>query len=90
MGSAVTVGVLTNLAGDFITKRGIPLLAPLPLGRQRWRNLGVPRPLRIAAAGPMDKVLLSAFTIVTLVQLYVVVTGTTIALDSPVLASFAP
>ena len=90
MGSAVTVGVLTHLAGDFITKRGIPLLAPLPLGRQRWRNLGVPRPLRIAAAGPMDKVLLSAFTIVTLVQLYVVVTGTTIALDSPVLASFAP
>ncbi|OAV62133.1 hypothetical protein A6F49_07530 [Enteractinococcus helveticum] len=82
MGSAVTIGVLTHLAGDFITKRGIPLLAPLPLGRQRWRNLGTPKPLRIAAAGPTDKVLLTAFTLMVLVQLYLVITGTTIAQQS--------
>lgn len=81
MGSAVTVGVLAHLGGDFITKRGIPLLAPLPLGRQRWRNLGVPGPLRIAASGPMDKVLLSGFTVLVLVQLCFVVTGTVLTLE---------
>lgn len=78
MGSAVTIGIGTHLVGDLMTKHGIPLLAPLPLGRQRWRNLGTPKPLRIAAAGPMDKVLLTGCTLVVLVQLYLVITGTTI------------
>ncbi|MDR7329069.1 metal-dependent hydrolase [Corynebacterium guangdongense] len=65
MASAVTAGVLTHLAGDLITKRGIPFFAPLlPWRGQRWWNLRMPEPLRIRASGAMDKMLLGAFTLI--------------------------
>ena len=64
MASAVTVGILTHQAGDMITKRGIPFLAPLlPWRGRRWWNWRMPELLRIRASGPADKVLLGAFTL---------------------------
>lgn len=73
MGSAVTIGVLTHLAGDFITKNGIPALAPLvPVSGHRWWDFGLPGPLRISASGPADKILLTVFTGLVIVQIIIV------------------
>ncbi|RNE49875.1 metal-dependent hydrolase [Corynebacterium alimapuense] len=76
LGSAVTVGVLAHLAGDFITKHGIPLFAPLLRFRgRRWWNAGLPKPLRVRASGPADKFLLSAFTMLVVVQVIYIGSG---------------
>lgn len=88
MGSAVTVGVLTHLAGDFITKNGIPALAPLvPVGRRRWWDFGLPGPLRISASGPADKILLTAFSGLVIVQIIAVASGATIPPQAEIVAS---
>lgn len=76
MGSAVTVGVLTHLAGDFITKNGIPALAPfVPVSGRRWWDFGLPAPLRISASGMADKVLLTVFTALVVLQVFLVGSG---------------
>ncbi len=80
MGSAVTVGVLTHLAGDLITKHGVPALAPLiPLGRRRWWKVRLPQPLRISASGPADKALLVVFSLLVFIQTIVITSGTTVS-----------
>ncbi|AGF73454.1 metal-dependent hydrolase [Corynebacterium halotolerans] len=79
MGSAVAVGVLTHLLGDAITKQGIPLLAPLiPLGGRRWWKFRPPGPLRVTASGPADKLLLTVFSVLVLVQIFIVASGSTV------------
>lgn len=88
MGSAVTVGALTHLLGDAITKQGIPLFAPLiPLGGRRWWKVRLPGPLRVTASGPADKLLLSAFSVLVIVQVFLVGSGTTILTE---LAPYLP
>ena len=88
MGSALTIGVLTHLAGDFITKNGIPALAPIvPVGHRRWWDFGLPGPLRISASGAADKVLLAVFSLLVLVQTFAVVTGTTVASQAELVAA---
>lgn len=80
MGSAVTVGVLTHLAGDFITKDGIPALAPIvPVGQRRWWDYGLPSGLRISASGLADQVLLGAFSLLTVVQAFIIATSGNLA-----------
>lgn len=39
LGLAVALGCLTHDLGDMLTWAGVPVLAPLPLGGQRWRRL---------------------------------------------------
>lgn len=76
MGSALTVGVLTHLAGDFITKSGIPALAPIvPVNGHRWWDFGLPGPLRISASGFADQVLLGVFSVLTAVQFFLIANG---------------
>lgn len=85
MGSAVTVGVLTHLAGDFITKNGIPALAPIvPVGKRRWWDFGLPSGLRISASGWADKALLTACTVLVFFQFFAVVTGATMPTEQVV------
>lgn len=63
LGAAVTVGVITHLLGDMITKRGVPLLGGLvSINGKRWWDFAPPSPLRIRANGLSDRILLAAFT----------------------------
>lgn len=48
VGAAIGTGALTHTLGDAITDKGVPLLAPIPLGNRTWRPLGTPRLLRIS------------------------------------------
>lgn len=74
MASAVTVGVLTHLAGDFITKQGVPLTAPLiPVRGKRWWDWALPSGLRIRASGPADQALLAVFSALALWQAFQIV-----------------
>lgn len=76
LGSAVTVGALTHLAGDMATKQGIPILAPVIYFRgKRWGKFKLPGFLSITAGGAADKLLLSAFTLLVLVQVFLLASG---------------
>jgi hypothetical protein len=48
-----------------ITKSGVPLLWPIPLGRRMWRMIGVPDGIAIRAGGPGEIfVLRGVFTVI--------------------------
>lgn len=71
--SAVVTGVLTHLAGDFITKEGVPLTAPIIAVRgRRWWNWALPSGLRITAGGGADQLLLTGFSALALWQTWTV------------------
>ncbi|WP_024794430.1 metal-dependent hydrolase [Tomitella biformata] len=74
LGASVTVGVLAHLLGDVITKRGVPMLAPLvKISGKRWYDVRPPEILRIRASGPFDKLLLTACTVAVVVLTYLIV-----------------
>lgn len=84
LGSAVAVGVLTHIAGDFITKQGVPFLAPIiPVGQRRWWDFGLPAPLRISASGLADQLLLAVFTLLAALQTWSVLTTGAAAVSVP-------
>lgn len=65
IGAAVLVGIVTHLAGDAITKQGIPLLGGVvTVNGKRWWDFALPGPLRLRAGGLADQVLLAACTVV--------------------------
>lgn len=65
LGFAVAVGCVVHLFGDMITKSGVPLLWPIPLGARMWRMIGVPDGIAIRAGGPGEVFVLRAvFTVV--------------------------
>jgi membrane-bound metal-dependent hydrolase YbcI (DUF457 family) len=65
LGAAVGVGCVVHLFGDMITRSGVPLLWPLPMGRRMWRMIGVPDVVAIRAGGPGEVFVLRAvFTVV--------------------------
>ena len=69
--SAVVAGVLTHLLGDFITKNGVPLTAPLiAVNGKRWWDWALPSGLRIRAGGVADQALLGLFSTLALLQVY--------------------
>jgi membrane-bound metal-dependent hydrolase YbcI (DUF457 family) len=45
-GASMTVGCLSHLAGDCCTEMGCPLFWPAPIRGQRWRYVGIWKPLR--------------------------------------------
>lgn len=76
LGSAITVGCLTHMAGDMATKAGIPALAPVvPFRGERWWNLKLPNFLSIRANGPADKFLLFVFSVAVIIQIGLVSSG---------------
>lgn len=73
LGAAVAAGVLAHLLGDVITKRGVPMLAPIKIRGKRWYDVRPPEMLRISASGPFDQLLLAASTVAVLVLGYFIV-----------------
>jgi membrane-bound metal-dependent hydrolase YbcI (DUF457 family) len=67
LGLAVGVGCVVHLFGDMITKNGVPLLWPIPLGPRLWRMIGVPDGLAVRVGGPGEVfVLRTVFMVVSL------------------------
>jgi membrane-bound metal-dependent hydrolase YbcI (DUF457 family) len=59
IGIAVTLGALTHLAGDGLTRSGIPAAWPLPLAGQRWRELhALPEKTRLRTGRTPEKLLI--------------------------------
>jgi membrane-bound metal-dependent hydrolase YbcI (DUF457 family) len=74
--SAVTAGVLVHLAGDLMTKSGVPLTSPvIPRGGKRWWNWTLPGVVTIRTSGVWDQALLLGFTAVVIWQVYLVFLG---------------
>ena len=70
LGLAVGVGCLVHILGDMITKNGVPILWPIPLGRRTWRMIGVPSGLAVRVGGTVEVVVLrTAFALVSVLAL---------------------
>jgi membrane-bound metal-dependent hydrolase YbcI (DUF457 family) len=70
LGFAVGVGCFVHLLGDMITKNGVPILWPIPVGRRMWRMVGVPNGIAVKVGGAGEVfVLRTLFTIVALVAI---------------------
>lgn len=62
----VTVGYLTHILGDLITKKGVPALWPIKIRGKRWYDVSLPSALRITTGGAVENaVLLPAFGLIT-------------------------
>jgi len=71
LGLAVGVGCFVHLLGDIITKAGVPILWPIPLGRRTWRMVGIPNGIAVKVGGPGEVVVLrTLFTIVALLAVF--------------------
>ena len=71
LGFAVGAGCVVHLLGDMITKNGVPILWPIPLGGRMWRMIGVPNGVAVKVGGPGEVFVLRAlFTIVSLVAAF--------------------
>jgi membrane-bound metal-dependent hydrolase YbcI (DUF457 family) len=71
LGLAVGVGCFVHLLGDMITKNGVPILWPIPLGRRMWRMIGVPNGIAVKVGGPGEVVVLrTLFTIIALLAAF--------------------
>jgi membrane-bound metal-dependent hydrolase YbcI (DUF457 family) len=58
---------VVHLFGDMITRSGVPLLWPVPLGSRMWRMIGVPDGIAVRAGGPGEIfVLRGLFTVIAL------------------------
>src|SRR3954447_22956592 len=65
LGFAVGVGCFVHLLGDMITKNGVPILWPIPVGRRMWRMVGVPNGIAVRVGGKIEAIVLrTAFTLV--------------------------
>jgi membrane-bound metal-dependent hydrolase YbcI (DUF457 family) len=67
LGVAVGAGCVVHLFGDIITRAGVPIFWPLPLGRRSWRMVGLPNALALTAGGRVETLVLrGAFTLVSM------------------------
>jgi len=58
-----------HLLGDIITRAGVPIMWPLPLGKYMWRMVGVPNRLAVKVGGRMEGFLRGAFLVVCLLAM---------------------
>jgi membrane-bound metal-dependent hydrolase YbcI (DUF457 family) len=71
LGFAVGVGCFVHLLGDIITKNGVPILWPIPLGRRMWRMIGVPNGIAVKVGGAGEVIVLrTVFTIIALLAIF--------------------
>jgi len=71
LGLAVGVGCFVHLLGDMITKNGVPILWPIPLGRRTWRMVGIPNGIAVKVGGTAEVVVLrTVFTVVALLAVF--------------------
>lgn len=67
LGLAVAFGWIMHLAGDFITKMGVPLLFPIPWKGRLWWNFATPSIMRIkAGSGVENYILFPLFVVATI------------------------
>ena len=70
LGVAVAVGCVVHLFGDMITKSGVPILFPIPVGRRLWRMIGVPDALSVKVGGTGEVLVLrTVFSVVSLLAI---------------------
>ena len=70
LGFAVGIGCFVHLLGDIVTRAGVPVLWPLPVGRRTWRMIGVPDGLAVRVGGRVEVVVLrGAFVLVALLAI---------------------
>jgi membrane-bound metal-dependent hydrolase YbcI (DUF457 family) len=70
LGFAVAAGCLVHLLGDMITRNGVPILWPIPVGRRMWRMVGVPDGMAVRVGGPGEVfVLRTLFAVVALMAI---------------------
>jgi membrane-bound metal-dependent hydrolase YbcI (DUF457 family) len=66
LGLAVGVGCFVHLLGDMVTKNGVPILWPVPIGRRMWRMIGVPDGMAVRVGGTVEVFLLrGAFLVIS-------------------------
>jgi membrane-bound metal-dependent hydrolase YbcI (DUF457 family) len=71
LGFGVGAGCLVHLLGDMITRNGVPILWPIPVGGRMWRMVRVPKALAVRVGGPGEVfVLRTLFTIVALLAAF--------------------
>lgn len=58
LGFAVAAGCVVHLAGDIITRAGIPVFWPVPYRRRMWWMVGVPNGVAVECGGWVERVLL--------------------------------
>ncbi|MEJ3748895.1 metal-dependent hydrolase [Actinomycetes bacterium KLBMP 9797] len=69
LGFAVGVGCVVHILGDLITRAGVPILWPIPIGRRMWRMIGFPDAIAIRAGSAVEVyVLRGAFTVISLLS----------------------
>lgn len=71
LGIAVALGNLTHLAGDAITKAGIPAFWPLKIRGKRWYDVALPSFMRISAGGTLEYALIVPLLTIATVGLLV-------------------
>jgi membrane-bound metal-dependent hydrolase YbcI (DUF457 family) len=69
IGLAVGAGCIVHLLGDIITRAGVPIMWPLPLGKYMWKMVGVPNRLAVKVGGRMEGFLRGAFLVVCLLAM---------------------
>jgi membrane-bound metal-dependent hydrolase YbcI (DUF457 family) len=66
LGLAVGVGCFVHILGDMVTRNGVPILWPVPIGRRMWRMIGVPDSMAVKVGGTVEVVVLrTAFGLVS-------------------------
>jgi membrane-bound metal-dependent hydrolase YbcI (DUF457 family) len=89
LGFAVGVGCVVHLLGDLITKNGVPILWPIPLGRRMWKMVGIPNSIAVKVGGPGEVIVLRVlFTVVALLAVFGLIYPTVQQLYPSVLQRF--
>jgi membrane-bound metal-dependent hydrolase YbcI (DUF457 family) len=66
LGVAVGAGCFVHLLGDFITRAGVPIMWPIPIGHYMWHMVGVPNRIAVKVGGRTESFLRGAFALVSI------------------------
>jgi membrane-bound metal-dependent hydrolase YbcI (DUF457 family) len=76
LGLAVGGGCLVHTFGDMITRKGCPVLWPLPIRGRRWHEVGLPDVVALRAGGAVERaVVLPLFLVVAVVAAVAMIPG---------------
>ncbi|MFY1699637.1 MULTISPECIES: metal-dependent hydrolase [unclassified Solwaraspora] len=70
LGFAMGVGCFVHILGDLVTRAGVPILWPIPIGRRMWKMIGPSDRFSIRAGSKFEVVVLrTAFTVISLLSI---------------------
>lgn len=64
LGAPVAVGCLTHILGDCLTISGCPLLWPLPIRGDRWRMVGIWKPMRFRTGKWVERTIVAPLLLI--------------------------